>query len=116
MPILGYERWENFEKVIGRAAASLSNNNANPSHHIAETTKMVGVGSDTKRRVKDYFLDRLACYLIAMNGDPAKPEIAAAQAYFVVRTRLHELAGEASEDEKRLKLRRLKAELPNKLA
>lgn len=105
MPILGYDRWENFENVIGRATASLSNNNASPSHHIAETTKMVGVGSDTKRRVKDYFLDRLACYLIAMNGDPSKPEIAAAQAYFVVRTRLQELAEETSEDEKRLKLR-----------
>ena len=36
------------------------------------------------RRGVDYFLSRAACYLIAMNGDPTKPEIAAAQAYFAI--------------------------------
>src|SRR5690348_17462120 len=47
--------------------------------------------SRAKRGVQDYYLSRLACYLIAMNGDSRKPEIAAAQNYFAVTTRAHEM-------------------------
>jgi DNA-damage-inducible protein D len=102
---LGYATWENFEGVVARAGTSLEQNGIAQSHHIVEATKMVAIGSDARRAVRDYYLSRAACYLIAMNGDPAKPEIAAAQAYFAVRTRSSELAEERSEDEKRLELR-----------
>lgn len=103
--VLGYVNWANFDGVISRAGISLSQNGINPSQHIVETSSMVAVGSEARREVRDYFLSRPACYLIAMNGDPSKPQIAGAQAYFAVRTRSSELAEERSEDEKRLELR-----------
>jgi DNA-damage-inducible protein D len=101
-PILGYAEWRNFEDVMGRAGEAMRGNGIDPSHHFVETTRMVGLGSGSQRRVEDQFLSRAACYLTAMNGDPAKPEIAAAQAYFLVQTRRQELE---DEDKKRLRLR-----------
>jgi DNA-damage-inducible protein D len=75
------------------------------SDQFRETTKMVETGSGAKRQVKDYFLSRYACYLIAMNGEPSKPEIAAAQTYFAVQTRRQELTDGMNEDDKRLMIR-----------
>lgn len=103
--ILGYPTWREFESVIGRAASALSASDIDSSHHIVLTHRMVEIGSGAQRRTEDYFLSRAACYLIALNGDPSKPEIAAAQAYFVVQTRRQELEDERSDDEKRLELR-----------
>lgn len=103
--ILGYPNWREFEAVIERARASFENNEINPSHQIVLTHKMMGVGKGGKIQGIDYFLSRPACYLIAMNGHPGKPEIAAAQAYFAVQTRLREVEEQKSDDEKRLELR-----------
>jgi DNA-damage-inducible protein D len=103
--ILGYPAWDKFEPVIDRAAASLRENGIDPSHHIAQTSKMMELGKGAQRKVTDYFLSRAACRLIAMNGDPAKPQIAGAQAYFVVQTHRMEQIDQRSDDEKRLELR-----------
>lgn len=100
--ILGYPTWREFENVIERASAAFAQNGVDPSHQIVLTHKMMEVARGGKREGADYFLTRTACYLIAINGDPAKPEIAAAQAYFVVRTRESELR---EADEKRVELR-----------
>jgi DNA-damage-inducible protein D len=103
--ILGYPVWDKFLPVIERAQEAFRNNKIDPSHHIAESSKMMGVGGGATRTGLDYFLDRPACYLIAMNGEPSKPEIAAAQAYFAIQTRRMELENALAEDEKRLQLR-----------
>ena len=94
MGTLGYGRWENFEKSIKRAMESCESQGIAIEDHFREVPKMVQIGSSAKRKIKDYMLTRYACYLIAMNGDPQKEEIAFAQSYFAVQTRKQELIEE----------------------
>ncbi|MEG3299009.1 DNA damage-inducible protein D [Streptococcus suis] len=94
MPLLGYERWENFHKAIQRAMNSVETSDTKVSDHFREVTKMVPLGSGSERPVKDYMLTRYACYLIAINGDTNKEEIAFAQSYFAAQTRKQELIEE----------------------
>jgi len=94
MPLLGYERWENFYKAITRAAESCETSGIAVSDHFREVTKMITTGKSARRSIKDYMLTRYACYLIAQNGDPKKEEIAFAQSYFAVQTRRQELIEE----------------------
>ena len=94
MGTLGYGRWENFEKSIKRAMESCESQGIAIEDHFREVTKMVQIGSSAKRKIKAYMLTRYACYLIAMNGDPQKEEIAFAQSYFAVQTRKQELIEE----------------------
>lgn len=96
-PLLGYAKWERFRETIDRALES--NENAAPgtaNDHFPAAGKLVEVGSGAERTVLDYHLSRHACYLIAMNGDPRKPEIAAAQLYFAVQTQRAERAQAAA--------------------
>ena len=94
MLLLGYERWENFDKAIQRAMDSCETSGIEVDNHFREVTKMVPLGSGSQRKVKDYMLTRYAYYLIAQNGDPRKEEIAFAQGYFAVQTRKQELIEE----------------------
>ncbi len=89
--ILGYARWENFRLAVDRARKACEGSGAAVMDHFRDITKMVTVGSGASRSVGDMALTRYACYLIAQNGDPAKPEIAFAQTYFAVQTRKQEV-------------------------
>lgn len=92
MPLLGYERWENFDKAISRAVDSCQATGIEVSDHFRDLAKMVQLGSGSKREVKDYILTRYACYLIAQNGDPKKEEIAFAQSCGIcVKTALKQI-------------------------
>ena len=94
MPLLGYERWENFENAISRAIESCETSGVTLSDHFREVTKMITTGKNAQRPVRDFMLTRYACYLIAQNGDPKKEEIAFAQSYFAIQTRKQELIEE----------------------
>lgn len=103
--VLGYPEWENFENVIGKAYMACESTGIEPTNHFRDTTKLVRIGSDARRSIKDFFLTRYACYLIAMNGDSRKPEIATAQTYFAVQTRRQEIQDKLGADERRIQLR-----------
>ena len=45
MPLLGYERWENFDKAISREIESCETSGIEVSDHFREITKMVPLGS-----------------------------------------------------------------------
>ena len=94
MPLLGYTRWENFVEAIRRAESACSAQGIEVSHHFRGVTKMISLPKGAKREIEDLMLSRYACYLIAMNGDPRKEEIAFAQGYFAVQTRKQELIEE----------------------
>lgn len=87
MSLLGYEKWERFAEAISRAKIAARNAGYDPATQFPGAGKMVPTGSGARRTIEDYHLSRYACYLVALNGDPRKPEIAAAQTYFVIKTR-----------------------------
>ncbi len=100
--LLGYIDWRNFKNAISRAKDSCKATGAIVSDHFVATNKMVDLGSGSQRNVEDVELTRLACYLIAQNGDPRKAEIAFAQMYFAMATRKQELLEQAASEVERL--------------
>lgn len=87
MPLLGYEKWERFTDAISRAKIAAHNSGYVVAEQFPGAGKLVQTGSGAQRTIEDYHLSRYACYLIAMSGDPRKPEVAAALTYFAIKTR-----------------------------
>ena len=97
MPLLGYTSWQNFNTVVIKAQKACKNTGNEVTNHFTDANKMVEIGYGVVREVPDYKLTRYGCYLVAMNGDPRKPEIAAAQSYFAVKTHQAESAEKDSQ-------------------
>jgi DNA-damage-inducible protein D len=103
--LLGYSKWENFQKVIERAKESCQNAGELVADHFPDVRKMVSIGSGAEKEILDILLTRYACYLIAQNGDSRKEEIAFAQNYFAVQTRRAELIEQRLLEYERVKAR-----------
>ncbi len=104
-PCLGYSQWRRFENAIKKAMESCKQSGNNPDDHFAGAGKPIPGGKGSSQVVDDYHLSRFACYLIAQNGDPRKPEIAQAQKYFAIQTRRQEISDQMAADMERVEMR-----------
>ncbi|MGH6815111.1 MAG: BRO family protein [Hyphomicrobiaceae bacterium] len=121
--LLGYTFWQNFRNAIERAMESCRRTNRDPKRHFVLVSNKLKLSKDkvfwrvfsgvTKnlkdpkggRPREDLILSRYACYLIAINGDPSKEEVAFAQAYFILQTRKMEVLQEKVLEVERLHAR-----------
>ena len=117
---LGYALWQNFSNVLRKAMAACESAGMPVKDHFIDINKMILVGKGGQRELDDLMLSRHACYLIAMNGDPSNPKIAAAQTYFAIQTSKQEMLerelAQLSADQKRVLLRNELSEHNKKLA
>jgi DNA-damage-inducible protein D len=75
--MLGYESFPSFKNAINKATRACL------TLEIAVAENFIQIDREVNGKPEsDWKLSRFACYLVAMNGDIKKPEVAAAQAYF----------------------------------
>lgn len=93
MKMLGYDSMQGFRKVIDRATNTMISLSVKHYEHIIPFERNLN-----GKKAEDFKLTRFACYLVAMNGDTKKPEVAQAQAYFVEQTRKFEVYVQGARD------------------
>jgi DNA-damage-inducible protein D len=100
MEWLGYETYSSFQKALGRAMSTCSTCEFSIGENFAAVHREID-----GERVDDYRLTRFACYLTAMNGDPNKPQVAAAQIRFASMAEAVRLLYANPENIERVKIR-----------
>lgn len=74
MKSLGYDSWPSFKKVITRAMGSCARLQIDPTEAFVPATCL-----DDGKEIATYKLSRFACFLVSMNADSSKPEVAKAK-------------------------------------
>jgi DNA-damage-inducible protein D len=78
MGMLGYENFTAFQKPVNKAIATCTALNIPVQENFEQVSRLID-----GKPAPDFKLTRFACYLVSINGDVRKPEVASAQAYFV---------------------------------
>ena len=101
MHLLGYQDWRSFNRVIQKAmAACMALDNIDLSENFLKEKRNID-----GKEIEDFRLSRFACYLVAMNGDPKKPAVARAQAYFATIAEAFKKYVEEAEEVERVLVR-----------
>lgn len=98
--LLGYKNDSSFRKAMERAMTTMTTLGIPIYDNMVQVERTEG-----GRAFSDWKLSRFACYLTAMNGDPKKPEVAMAQAYFASWAEACRLSMETSDSVERVIVR-----------
>ena len=80
--VMGYGKYWNFERVIAKAQAWISQKGYHLGDHFIEITEMAELGSGAVREVTSIRLSRAACIAVVMNANKRKEMVKVAQQYF----------------------------------
>jgi DNA-damage-inducible protein D len=100
MALLGYESTPSFMNAVNRAIGTCSTLGIPVAENFQQCDRVID-----GQRVSDYKFSRFACYLVAMNGDVRKPQVAAAQAYFANLAEAAQQYIQAAQDVERVMVR-----------
>lgn len=90
MRVMEYSTWQKFLVPLERAMTAAENQKLDLNSQFNRTVNLVERAQGGGNTQDDYHLSRFAAYLVAMNGDPNKPAVARAQAYFAIQTHFAE--------------------------
>ena len=80
--VMGYGKYWNFERVMAKAQAWVTQKGYHLGEHFVEFTEMAELGNGGVREVISIKLSRAACMAIVMNADQKKDMVKVAQEYF----------------------------------
>jgi DNA-damage-inducible protein D len=100
MKMLGYPNMTSFAKPIKRAMQACLSINIDCHDNFIKVERIIDGNT-----VTDFKLTRFACYMISMNGDVKKQEVARAQVYFAQQAEQINLLLSGADDVDRLLIR-----------
>ncbi len=100
MRMLGYSSLDTFHKAINKAIGTCTTLTIDVVDNFKQEKREVNGVS-----INDYRLSRFACYLVAMNADTSKPEVARAQVYFASVAEAFKRYVDEAEDVERVTIR-----------
>jgi DNA-damage-inducible protein D len=100
MQMLGYTSYQSFRKAINKALTTCMTIDVNTVDNFEQIERIVN-----NQKIHDFKLSRFACYLVAMNADNKKVEVARAQAFFAASAEAIRRYVDNSEDVERVLIR-----------